>query len=95
MAQAPEPTSSNMNLITADMNDTVDSLDTRELDFGDEEEVDFDHTGKEGIFISYGGILQECASVYFLAVVPQIKLLYVLAKALNAKKCEKPLSNQQ
>ncbi|XP_012692381.1 phospholipase D1a [Clupea harengus] len=45
MAQAPEPTSSNMNLITADMNDTVDSLDTRELDFGDEEEVDFDHTG--------------------------------------------------
>lgn len=45
------------------MSDTVDNLDTRDLDFGDEEEVDLPHTGKKGIFISEGGILSDSALV--------------------------------
>lgn len=61
----------------------MDNLDTRDLDFGDEEEVDLPHTGKKGIFISEGGILSDSALVdlfcfAFLVVVPQIQLLDVL-----------------
>uniref|UniRef100_A0AAY4AQN4 Phospholipase n=1 Tax=Denticeps clupeoides TaxID=299321 RepID=A0AAY4AQN4_9TELE len=39
--------SSNTNVMTSNMSDVVENLDTRELDYGHEEEVDFDQTGTD------------------------------------------------
>ncbi|KAJ8375748.1 hypothetical protein SKAU_G00063280 [Synaphobranchus kaupii] len=42
MLRSSEPTNSTLQLVATDMTDIMENLDTRELDFGDGEEVDYD-----------------------------------------------------
>ncbi|XP_064188712.1 phospholipase D1-like isoform X2 [Anguilla rostrata] len=42
MLRSSEPTNSTLHLVATDMTDIMENLDTRELDFGDGEEVDYD-----------------------------------------------------
>ncbi|XP_063075082.1 phospholipase D1a [Engraulis encrasicolus] len=81
MALPLQPTSSNMNLVTEDMSDSVDNLDTRELGFADEEEVDFDPTRDSGISFpavyETVGFKEDDAKIYLVAVPITAKILEV------------------
>ncbi|XP_030629156.1 phospholipase D1a [Chanos chanos] len=87
MLRQPDPNSSKLNLVTTEMSDiAVESLDTRELGFGDGEEVDFDanesnRTGDSRILFSavYNtvGFKEADATVYLDTVPITAKILEV------------------
>ncbi|XP_041966255.1 phospholipase D1a isoform X2 [Alosa sapidissima] len=70
-----------MNLVSEDMSDTMDNLDTRELDFGDEEEVDLPHTGDSRIpftaVYQTMGFKEAEAKIYLVTMPITAKILEV------------------